>query len=83
LSREPLVRRVIDLLEQVNGDATRYPEHLLAAVTMNTDERAYIVELLPREAGAEQYRRIDDPGRHACDEILVWLESMRRKRVWC
>lgn len=78
--REPLVRRVIDLLEQVKGDAARYPEHLLS-VTMNSDERAYIVDLLTREAGAEQYTEKDDPGRHACDEILVWLKSMRRKRT--
>ena len=78
--REPLVRRVISLLEQGHGDVSRYPENLLAAAT-HADERAFIVELLTRGSGAEQDPGIDNPGRHACDEILIWLQSIQRKRV--
>lgn len=78
--REPLVRRVIALLEKGHEDVCRYPEHLLSAAA-HADERAYIVDLLTRGSGAEQDPGIDNPGRYACDEILVWLETIRRKRA--
>ncbi|MBM9536858.1 DNA primase [Desulfobulbus alkaliphilus] len=79
--REPLVRRIIALLDQRDdNDDSSYPERLLSAAT-HADERSYIVELLTRGTGTELDPGIDNPGRHACDEILVWLESIRCKRV--
>jgi DNA primase len=73
----PVVTTIITTLRQSGNDGPCMPEHLLSVLPGEAD-RQYIADLLMRGPGD-----IDDPeehGRMLCNELLCWLQSVRRQR---
>ncbi|MCL1980096.1 MAG: DNA primase [Proteobacteria bacterium] len=75
--REPATRRLIDLMSRMDDKGARQPEQLLDHVA-DTDDRAYIVQVLtrglPYEAGQEQAREM-------CEALVYWVRSTLHKRA--
>lgn len=78
LTQEPAVARIVNLLEQVFGDAPGQPEQLLTA-SLDAWDRAYIVKLLTRNQpfGLEGE---GDCSREMCDFLIGWMRSIQQKR---
>ncbi|MCL2459044.1 MAG: DNA primase [Desulfobulbus sp.] len=75
--REPAALRLIDLMTRMDAAPTRQPEQLLAHV-VDTDDRAYIVQVLtrglPYEVGQEQAQEM-------CAALVHWVRSTLHKRA--
>ncbi|WP_310599076.1 DNA primase [Desulfobulbus sp.] len=75
--REPASRRLVDLMSRMGDTGARQPEQLLAHVA-DTDDRAYIVQVLtrglPYETGQEQAREM-------CDVLVRWVRSTLHKQA--
>ncbi|MDR2551472.1 MAG: DNA primase [Desulfobulbus sp.] len=75
--REPAARRLVDLMTRMDDTGARQPEQLLAHVA-DTEDRAYIVQVLtrglPYEPGQEQAREM-------CDVLVRWVRSTLHKQA--
>ena len=74
LACEPVALEIIDRLRQLGQEGAFMPEKLLTLLSGRV-ERQYIADLLMRGSVGEGE---DEPeGQELCDELLVWLESVR------
>lgn len=78
LSCEPAVSEIIVSLQLLADDGPVTPEQLLSVLS-GEQERQYIADLLMR--GPEGESEDDEmQGRELCDELLNWLNSVRRQQ---
>ena len=74
---ETAVSEIIACLQKLGADGAVMPEQLLSELT-GEEDRQYIADLLMR--GTEDEDDQEQQGRSLCDELLVWLETVRRQR---
>jgi len=77
LECEPAVSKIIACLQQLGDDGPIMPEQMLSMLS-GEGERQYIADLLMR--GPEEGFDHETQGRELCDELLAWLESVRRQQ---
>ncbi|MCI5122022.1 MAG: hypothetical protein D3908_12685 [Candidatus Electrothrix sp. AUS4] len=76
---------LLGLIEAMEGLAAKsadggfVAEQLLSVVSSGA-ERQYIAELLSKDGGNHLGGESEEEGRAFCDELLLWLKMMRRKR---
>jgi DNA primase len=74
---ESSVSEIIDCLQKLGSAGAVLPEQLLSELSAEED-RQYIADVLMR--GAMDGEDYDTQGRALCDELLVWLETVRGQR---
>lgn len=74
---EPVVLELIDCLQQLGAEGDFMPEQLLSMLSGKM-ERQYIADLLMR--GSDEDLDYEEQGRSLCNELLVWLETVRRQQ---
>ena len=74
---ESALSEIIDSLQKLSASGAVLPEQILSELS-GEEDRQYIADLLMR--GAMEDDDPDTQGRSLCDELLVWLESVRGQR---
>jgi DNA primase len=75
--RDPAAVELIDCLQELGAEGTFMPEQLLSRLSGEM-ERQYVADLLMR--GVDTGEALEEQGRALCDELLVWLKSVRRQQ---